>query len=83
MAVDLMESKTQKPEVETLVTEPQTQEVSITTRDLSLWYGDFQALEPCHSISVRESLRVLLDRAVAAKQRCCGVSIASMSDMET
>jgi|TARA_B100000519_G_scaffold107255_1_gene92932 phosphate transport system ATP-binding protein len=45
MAVDLMESKTQKPEVETLVTEPQTQEVSITTRDLSLWYGDFQALE--------------------------------------
>ena len=45
MAVDLMETKTQKPEVETLVTEPQTQEVSITTRDLSLWYGDFQALE--------------------------------------
>ncbi|HAL14504.1 MAG TPA: phosphate ABC transporter ATP-binding protein [Planctomycetaceae bacterium] len=40
-----METKTQKPEVETLVTEPQTQEVSITTRDLSLWYGDFQALE--------------------------------------
>tara|TARA_A100001037_G_scaffold84814_1_gene76932 strand:- start:7794 stop:8630 length:837 start_codon:yes stop_codon:yes gene_type:complete len=45
MAVDLMETKIQKPEVETLVTEPQTQEVSITTRDLSLWYGDFQALE--------------------------------------
>ena len=45
MAVDLMETKTQKPDVETLVTEPQTQEVSITTRDLSLWYGDFQALE--------------------------------------
>ena len=40
-----METKTQKPEVETLVTEPQTQEVSITTRDLSLWDGDFQALE--------------------------------------
>ena len=45
MAVDLMESKTLKPDVETLVTEPQAQEVSITTRDLSLWYGDFQALE--------------------------------------
>ena len=45
MAVDLMETKTQKPDVETLVTEPQAQEVSITTRDLSLWYGDFQALE--------------------------------------
>ena len=55
MAVDLMESKTQKPEVETLVTEPQTQEVSITTRDLSLWYGDFQALEDV-TLNIRKGI---------------------------
>lgn len=45
MAVDLKESKTQKPDVAIPTEEPQTHEVSITTRDLSLWYGDFQALE--------------------------------------
>ncbi|MCH2609550.1 MAG: phosphate ABC transporter ATP-binding protein [Pirellulales bacterium] len=55
MAVDLMESKTLKPDVETLVTEPQAQEVSITTRDLSLWYGDFQALEDV-TLNIRKGI---------------------------
>ena len=55
MAVDLMESKTLKPDVETPVTEPQTQEVSITTRDLSLWYGDFQALEDV-TLNIRKGI---------------------------
>ena len=45
MAVDLMETKTQKPEVVIPADTLKSHEVSITTRDLSLWYGDFQALE--------------------------------------
>ena len=45
MAVDLMETKTQKPEVAIPADTLKSHEVSIATRDLSLWYGDFQALE--------------------------------------
>lgn len=45
MAVDLMETKTKQPEVAIPADTLQSHEVSITTRDLSLWYGDFQALE--------------------------------------